>query len=185
MSLIENNLLYGVQHGVSVGQNERVDELNDRILERSFPNMPLQPNFDPRPVSTKYSIFPIIDMRSPPTVRKLPYLDYYTEIGFNPGNSRGPVSGFINNVDTETTLRNQNTKLHKGDLGTKYIPSLKSDLYNVRIEGGNNDEIIKTHPYLFETPILDQSKNPNLIIHKNIGNDIFYNHTRTQLRNTL
>jgi len=184
MSLIENKPLYGVQYGLSIGQNDRVDELNDRILERSFPNMPLQPNFDPRPVSTKYSIFPIIDMRTSPNVRKMPYLDYHVEVGFNPGNSRGPVSGYINNVDTETDLRNQNNKLYKGDLGTKYIPSIHSDLYNVRIESENNGNLEEQHPYLFKPNVIEQSS-PKFILENKIGKDIFYNHTRTQLRNTL
>jgi hypothetical protein len=184
MSLIENKPLYGVQYGISIGQNERVDELNERILERSFPDMQLQPNFDPRPVSTKYSLFPIIDMKTTSSVRKLPYLDYHVEVGFNPGNSRGPVSGYINNVDTENELRNQNIKLYKGDLGTKYIPSLESDLYNVNIQSEPNNKLEEQHPYLFKKPILDQSSQ-NFVLSDKIGKDVFYNHTRTQLRNTL
>ena len=41
------------------GQNERVDELNARILERDVPDTQLAPNFSPRPVPTKYAVFPM------------------------------------------------------------------------------------------------------------------------------
>jgi hypothetical protein len=44
---------YGVPHGVLYGQNERVDELNERISARNAPDTHLKPNYDPRPVSTK------------------------------------------------------------------------------------------------------------------------------------
>jgi hypothetical protein len=32
MNLSENNKIYGLETGVSYGQNARVDELNDRVL---------------------------------------------------------------------------------------------------------------------------------------------------------
>ena len=52
--------------GVLIGQNERVEELNRRIVDRVSTDAPLQPNFDPRPVSTKYALFPVIDRRRIP-----------------------------------------------------------------------------------------------------------------------
>ena len=55
--------ILGVPVGVYYGQNERVDELNNRMESRQFPDSPLQPNFDPRSVPTKYSKFPIINRR--------------------------------------------------------------------------------------------------------------------------
>jgi hypothetical protein len=43
-----------------VGQNDRVDELNERILHRFFDNKPIQPKFTPTPESTKYVTFPVL-----------------------------------------------------------------------------------------------------------------------------
>ena len=44
----------GIPTGISYGQNERVDELNSRLFDRNHPDQSLKPNFDFRPVSTKY-----------------------------------------------------------------------------------------------------------------------------------
>jgi hypothetical protein len=46
------------------GQDERVEELNDRIYTRD-PKVPLEVNYTPRSVSTKYSRFPIVKGQSP------------------------------------------------------------------------------------------------------------------------
>ena len=35
-----------------------LDELDERIFNRNFPSVPLEPNYDPRPISTKYGYFP-------------------------------------------------------------------------------------------------------------------------------
>jgi hypothetical protein len=50
----------GVCKGIYYGQNERVDELNTRIQSRHFPDVDLPPNFDPRPVSTRFCLFPVV-----------------------------------------------------------------------------------------------------------------------------
>ena len=63
MNLSENTKIHGLVSGLIRGQNERVDELNARILGRFESDQPLQPNFSVRPVSTKYSHFPIIETR--------------------------------------------------------------------------------------------------------------------------
>ena len=41
------------------------NELNTKINSRHFPSTGLQPNFDPRPLSTKYSLanFPLVNNR--------------------------------------------------------------------------------------------------------------------------
>jgi hypothetical protein len=160
------------------GQQDRIDELNTRIYNRFVPDAELQPNFDPRPVSTKYALFPIIDRRAKSTVPLQTYLDYYPEVIFKPGNSNGPISGYINNVEVESDLRNQNTYLDK-DLGKKYIPSLNSDLYIVNVTSKNNVE--QPFPNLFTIEHIDGSSQIDALP-KNVGVDFFNNHTRTQLR---
>lgn len=175
---------YGVPYALLNGQNERVEELNDRLMKRVFPDIGLQPNFDPRPVATKCSLLPILDMRKQTTsVPILPHLDYYPEVMFNPGNSRGPVNGYLRRVDLENDLRNQTRPLDSCDApGSKYVPPLESDLYivdlmNKKPLNGIDDQ---THPMLF-SPFMLKTSDSN-IQQYGVGTSTFQNHTRTQLR---
>jgi len=178
MNLSEyDNKMYGLAEGVQYGQNERVDELNTRISERFYPDSPLPPNFNTRPVPTKYSIFPMLNTRMPANVSIDSNYDYAEETNFTPPiGLRGPPAGFINNVDTESTLRNQFFGLQKSDQSV-YIPSTESDLYKVTIASRRMEQ---THPLLFETPKFIDT---NAECAQNIGRDRFHNYTRTQLRN--
>jgi hypothetical protein len=169
--------IYGVPEGVSYGQNERVDELNTRISSRQFSDMPLQPNFNPRPVPTKYSVFPIINRRTPLKETALQYPEYNSYNNFNPGTARAPPSGFLNNVDAETILRNQAFTLQRADQNV-YVPSSNSDLYKVEVIARPSDQPC---PLLFSNFSFENKVHPNLTNSK-IGGDTFSNHTRTQLR---
>jgi hypothetical protein len=180
MELQSNNKILGVPEGVYYGQNERVDELNTRINTRHFPDSPLEPNFDPRSIPTKYSKFPIVNRRKTMNEPVIPYLDHNISINFNPGSQRAPPSGFINNIDTETMLRNQTFALQRGGNQGIYIPSSQSDLYNVRVPNGSLNEP-QPYPDLFNRSKFEHSIHPNLNGNK-IGKDRFFNHTRTQLR---
>jgi hypothetical protein len=182
---METNKIHGVPEGIYYGQNERTDELNARIGSRQFPNAQLQPNLDFRPVPTKYSIFPIIDRRTIPTVALEQHLDHNVEFNFNPGNARAPVTGYMNNVDKEMQLRNQFFALQKGgDKGT-FIPNKSSDLYIPTIYAAPGEYSAQggTHSLLFVQPEYNTNIHPN-IAHSTVGKDRFFNHTRTQLRNT-
>jgi len=181
---IENQpQILGLPQYLYHGQIERVEELNDRLSSRQFPDSPLQPNFDPRPVPTKYSHFPIINRRTPMKEPVIPYLDYYQSVNFNPGTSRAPPSGYINNVEIENKLRNQYFALQHGAEQSVYIPSSNSDLYRITVPQGSLNEP-QPHPDLFERPQFDPTPNPN-VANSNIGREMLYNHTRTQLRNGL
>jgi hypothetical protein len=90
----------------------------------------------------------------------------------------GPVSGFINNVQTESVLRNQNYALHKGNDEVVYVPSSESDLYKVYIPSSPSEQ---PHPGLFKRYDLSQKHHPN-VANTNIGTDRFHNNTRTQLK---
>ena len=171
--------LYGVPEGVYYGQNERVDELNNRIQSRHFADSPLEPNFNPRSVPTKYSHFPIINRRKPIQESAIQYPNYHLNANFNPGSARAPPSGFINNVDTETFLRNQFFANQHGCDQNVYVPSSNSDLYKISIVSRPS---VQPHEDLFEQPQFSQTPHPNLV-DTQIGNDKFFNHTRTQLRN--
>ena len=183
MNLTEtSNKLYGVHTGIYYGQNERVDELNNRYQSRQFPDQGLEPNYDPRPIPTKYSIFPIVDRRPTHSEKIQSYPVYSVESNFNPSNTRGPSSGFFNNINTESLLKNQGIALQHGAEQGVYVPSSKSDLYN------NNTTVVSSpsvqpYPNLFYQPVFSNHPHPNLENNNVIGNNHFYNHTRTQLRN--
>ena len=172
-----NNKIYGVPEGVSYGQHERVDELNDRISSRYFSDKPLQPNYNPRSIPTKYSLFPIVNRRKEVKEVLNTYPDYNGYDNFNPGTAKAPPCGFINNVDTETILRNQAFALQHADQNV-YIPSSQSDLYKVEVVSRPSEQ---PHPLLFNRFTFDGRQHQNME-KSNIGKDIFSNHTRTQLR---
>lgn len=177
MEISSNHKIIGIPDGIYYGQNERVDEINSRIIERSVPDIPLAPNFDPRPIPTKYSLFPIVNRRASYTERIMPAINHTVELNFNPGTRNAPPNGYFVNIDTETELRNQTVALQHGAHQGVYIPSSNSDLYK-------NSVIYKpSHqpfPKLFESLSLD-TRIPANLERSVIGKDTFSNHTRTQL----
>ena len=181
MNINQDYLIAGAVQGVQYGQNERVDELNDRIAERHFPDMALEPNYNCRPVPTKYSHFPIVNRRAPVREPLNPYINHNLYNNFNPSGSRSNVKGFQQNVDVETILRNQTFALQHGADQGVYVPTSKSDLYNVSVVSRPSEQ---PYPLLFERPQFANRTHPNVMAN-NIGKDNFFNHTRTQLRNNL
>lgn len=174
--------MFGVVDGVIYTQHERVDEINDRIYARSLAPAPLQPNFDPRPTSTKYALFPMLETKKPIEEPLHQYLDYSVSRGFNPGNGRSPVNTMINNIEVESLLRNQFFALQKNDRAV-YVPDSTSDLYKVTLPRSTNRNEEQPYPSLFETYQPNQPVSTNITEHSYIGNGTFFNHTRTQLRN--
>jgi hypothetical protein len=166
----------GLIHGVQYIQQERVDELNDRYVARQFSDMPLVPNFDPRPVSTKYALFPCIDGTRPIHEPAVSYPEYNIASNFNPGTNKGPWNGFSQNVDTETILRNQTFALQRSHQ-KEYIPPRDSDLYNVSVISQPSEQ---PYPLLFDKQ--QYTTTPTEVVNQPIGKDTFFNHTRTQLR---
>lgn len=154
------------------------DEINSRINQRCKPDSHLQPNFDPRPVSTKYTLFPIIDRRTKPGVMKKKYETYSPSSNFNPGNDGAPVNGFLDNISVESELRGNNYKLVGGDLGHKYIPSHDGPLYK-NLVGNPLECPDPKHNLLFKQNTYVQANS----VDPSIGRDIFHNNTRVQLRN--
>jgi hypothetical protein len=179
MNVNNNYLMPGVVHGVQYGQNERVDELNNRISSRYFPDVPLEPNYNMRPIPTKYSLFPIVNRRSEVREPRLNYVDHNPYFNFNPSSAKSNVKSFQKNVDTETILRNQTFALQHGAEQGVYVPTSNSELYKVNVVVSNPVE--QTHPLLFTK--MEHSNKPHQNLSNNIGNHVFFNHTRTQLRN--
>lgn len=175
MNLQESEKIMGFPESLYYGQFDRVNELNDRLGSRQFPDIALQPNFDPRPLQTKYTFAPSYPKASLPIQRNL---DYVVELNFNPGTARAPPQGFLNNIDKETILRNQVFSLQHGADQGVYVPSSNSDLYKTTVVSKPGEP--QPYPQLFSRPQFSATENP--VEGTKIGKSIFFNHTRTQLR---
>tara|TARA_B100000123_G_C25691946_1_gene411224 strand:- start:46 stop:579 length:534 start_codon:yes stop_codon:yes gene_type:complete len=174
-----NDSLLEIQGGLLLKNDDHLNEINNRILDRRFPDVELKPNLEVRPVSTKYSLFPVIDLRKEEPLSK-EYLEHYVESNFNPCTSMGPVLTCQKHVDIENELRGQNTPLHKGDLAIKHIPKPQSNMYRSNITN-MSPQPPQPHPLLFNKFQFEQNSNASYI-DSNIGKDTFNNNTRTQLR---
>ena len=170
--------LYGVIDGVYFCGDDHVQELNERISARNVPSSSIRPaQIHTRAVSTKYAVMPILDQRQKATVPLNKYPTFNGKTTFTPGVERnGPWSGFATNVNVESSLRNQFFALQKCEQSA-YVPSSNSDMYNVTVSGRNVEQ---PFPELFTTPQMEPF-NPNTC---NIGNRIFDNCTRQQVKNT-
>ena len=156
------------------------DDINSRMVARDYPDVSLQPNYDPRPVSTKYSHFPALQGRRPNHEPSLNYPSFTPESNFYPGTQNAPGSGYRDNVNLETILRNQTAPLQHGAHQGVYIPSSESDLYKAQVPVSNMQEA-QPHPNLFRRFTYQTEQNN---FHPNIGQELLFNHTRTQLRDS-
>lgn len=153
-------------------------ETNERIYDRNIPSQPLQAYLDVRPVMTKYSYFPIVDPRKELTVPMIQMPTYNVNRVFNPGNTQSPWSGFATNINLESELRNQVFALQKCSQAV-YVPNSNSDLYKYSFHPSINNTS-NPHSLLFkEETYCSFNPNPD---NKIVGNGLFYNSTRTQLR---
>ena len=96
---------------------------------------------------------------------------------YYPGTYKGPFTGFVNNIDNESILRNQFFALQNNEQSV-YVPSSKSDMYEVNVVGSN---IEQPHKDLFMEPNLASfNPNPN---NEKVGFNLFNNYTRQQVKN--
>lgn len=166
--------MYGVVNGCYICPDDKLNNMNKEIFERNIPSQALRPQYDIRPVSTKYSLMPIVDQFKSPRVDCHSYKHYSTKDVFNPGNAQAPWNGFAENINVESTLRNQFFALQKCDQAY-YVPSTKSDLYNTTVV---SKKVAQEHELLFEDPEFDPF-NPNQ--HK-LSQRMFNNPTRYDIR---
>jgi hypothetical protein len=127
---------------------DRVDELNERLSTRMTPYVNKTPNFNPRPASTKYATFPILDSRNKPGPNAIQAT--HLDVG----------------VDNET------------ELWRGFVPATGDAKYQV-VGGDIGARPDPKHNLLFQTPTLVTERK----VLVNAPNE-FYNHTRTQLRNS-
>lgn len=179
--------MFGTVQGIYYGQQERVDELNERIQRRQFPDKPLAPNFSSRPVLTKYSRFPILDRRAPFEEPIQPVDKFHVSTNFNPG-SYAPPTTYLQSVDTESGLRNQTVAYHRRAPQSVYVPSSTSDLYKVEIPYSSTQPTNgqQSHSSLFNLPTIESTTREAFVRnHVTIGKDLFFNNTRIQLRSLV
>ena len=171
--------MYGVPKGICYGQNERVDELNERIQSRQFPDKPLAPNFTGRPIMSKQTRFPIADRRAPFQEPIQPVPMHNVETNFSSATHRGPSATFFQNIDTESGLRSQTVAYQRNVPQGIYVPHSNSDLYKVSVDfkPGPNP-----HPSLFSHSPVESAPREQNARNVNVGKDMFNNSTRTQLR---
>lgn len=179
MDLRESKLHQAFDIGLKRKEVTHLDHMNRKILDRHFPDMALKPNINVRPSITRCTLFPVLNSTIEPSYDKPMYLDHHLETNFAPCQSNGPVNSSDAHINTENALRGQNIPLHHGNLD--YIPSLESDLYQVQMPTPVESAHPQMHPLLFEQPKFHPYHHPNVIANK-IGNEMFHNHTRTQLR---
>ena len=168
--------MFGVIQGMYTCNHGRVDEINNRISERNLPSASLQPQYSIRPVATKYGYMQVLDQYKKTTVPLNQYKSYNTKTVFNPGNATAPWNGFSNNINTESSLRNQFFALQKCEQ-SEFVPKSTSDLFQTRVDYKPQKQ---THPLLFDKPDLAPF-NPNV---QNLGYNLFNNHTRVQLKDS-
>lgn len=147
------------------------NELNKRLQSRFFPSRNLQPNFDFRPMSTKYQKFPVLNEVKYQKMENMK--KYNPETVFYPGTSKAPVHYALDNVDTESKLRNQFFALQRNDQAT-YIPPMNSSLYHMQSKVGQKPQEIENQGKV------DINFNPDRC---NLAPQHFNNSTRYNLKN--
>ena len=157
--------------------SQRQNTIYLRTYARNIPSAQLQPYLDARPVQTKYSVLPIVDLRKPVITPLIQRATYMPETTFNPGNDFGPWSGYASNVNHESELRNQIFAIQDCSQSV-YIPSSKSNLYNVKWQ--NKNKQTQPFPDLFQNQEFSPY-NPNPYPDK-VGFGLFNNATRQQVR---
>ena len=152
---------------------DRTDELNSRIFERNNISNNLNIRFDPRSLSTKYTL--------PQSINELNNFKNLTS-----DNKIGSLDEYAEKINDESILRNQIYPLQNCS-SNQYIPDKNSDLYNYEMTNTNNPTQ-QLFPGLFKKNIFSNTGNSeNSENLENLENDkkqLFNNDTRQQLKNS-
>ena len=106
---------------------DRVEELNDRIVSRSFPSCMIEPNLKTiTSVSTRCTLFPISPHQSP-NADVVTTTTYSPERCFAPNVQQPP--DFATKIDIEMELRNQYFALQRGAEQRYYVPTSGSEMF--------------------------------------------------------
>jgi len=158
-------------------QQNRTTELSNRMYKRNVPGVPLQANYDPRPVDTRFIRMPVVDCRLPTNIPCERRPIYNTRFMFAGSSQALPFNGFQSKIDTESKLMNIIFPLQECPQ-SKFIPNSLSDLYNTSYLTPPLNKTKMTNELLFKQETFDPF-NPNMC---NTGRDTFNNNTRVQIR---
>ena len=167
----------GVVNGVFYCQQERTQELSDRIYDRNTTSAPIKMSYSIRPAQTRRVHMPILDTRKEATVPCQQKPTYNTDTMFPPATSL-PFNGYQANIDVETRLRDTIFPLQACPQAD-FIPGSHSDMYNSSYLVAESRPVHMTNQLLF-TQERFAPFNPNTC---NTGFKLFNNHTRVQIRN--
>ena len=170
--------MYGVPKGVYYCNQNRTQELSDRIYKRNIPSQQIQMSFDPRQVPTKYVRFPVLDCQLPNNVPIQNRGVYNQQQTFNPG-QMAPYSGYATKVDDESKVQNMFEATQKWTPQSKFIPGSKSNMYVNKVVTSPENQVQMTNQLLFKEETFAPF-NPNPC---GLGNNMLYNHTRQQVKN--
>jgi len=156
----------GVVNSYYIQHIHRTEELNERINERNIPLFQTTQNLGLRSVPTKHTLMKIYDERKSKDTTNT---------------TNDTISQhYLSNIDVESELRRQNTRLGCDD-ANKYIPASNSDMYQSQVN--ENIEFGRNQPFqdLFKEQDFSQY-NDNTVFNVTFGRDLFNNHTRQQLK---
>jgi hypothetical protein len=151
------------------------DQMNNSLYKRNVPSSELQPNINCRPTATKYSVFPVVELRKRVKYPLKRYPLYNPNNTFNPSDLSAPGSGYRKNVNVESELRNQIHALQKADMAV-YVPNSTSDLYKPTIP---YKQTFTDSRLMFKQEKFN-SFNPDNF---HLNRAVFNNSTRTQIKN--
>ena len=138
---------------------DRIEQLNERVYSRNLASTIPAIYFSPRPVSTKYATMPILDQFNKSNVSLQYKQAHDVQSIFLPGSS-APWSGFVDQIDVESSFRNE------------YTPSSTSDLYAHSVP---SKQVTQPHPHLF-SHVVSSHKTPEFK-----ENKIFNNSTSAKI----
>lgn len=163
---------------ITLQNHENQNAINNNIYQRNIPSENMQVSLPQRSVSTKYAHFPILDSRRESNVLLNYARPYDNNQMFFPGTKKPHFCGFAQNVDVESNLRNQFFALQKADQAV-YVPNSNSNMYQNNIDFKTTNKNLDKELLFTENDF--DNFNPNLS--NKIGNEIFLNSTRVQLKN--
>lgn len=168
--------MHEVVNGVFYCQQERTQELSDRMYSRNISKTPINMSYSIRPTQTRYVHMPIIDQRKPTTVPCQQKPVYNTNTMFTPATSL-PFNGYQANIDTETRLRDTIFPIQACPQAY-YMPGTQSDMYDSSYLT-RGQRVHMTNKLLFNEEKF-AAFDPNVC---NTGYKLFNNYTRIQTKN--
>lgn len=175
---MEDEKMKGVIDGFYICRNDESDKMNHKIYERNVPDSNLEVLYDIRPVETKYVKYPILNVRPSNNVSDSRGF-YEMKDTFNPGNAKGPYSGYVKNLDLENNLRNSHFGLQRCNQSV-YVPDSTSDLFKETVKDNTPREML-SHPGLFHKEDF-KPFNPDKVGKSYL---LFNNNTRVQRNNEM